>query len=331
MVGQQMVRRLAAHPWFRVEVLTASQRSTGRAYQDAARWHYPGEAYAGLGSHPVVDADPDDLRRRLGPRGIVFSALDRDAAERLERACAGVGLAVVTNAGANRMAPDVPLLIPEVNPQMLGLLPEGGFIVANPNCTAMPVAMTLAPLRSLGWEAATVASWQAVSGAGWPGESAYDMLGNAHPHAGDEEEKLAAEPCRILGEFVDGAWQPHSAGLSARCVRVPVVDGHLVAVHARFRDRPTPDDVMDLWRSWEPGLDLPSAPRPPLRISVGRDRPSARWDADAGDGMAVTTGRVEVCPVLGVKWFALAHNTVRGAAGAALLNAELLVARGLVP
>jgi aspartate-semialdehyde dehydrogenase len=320
MVGQHVIARLSAHPWFELGSLAASSRSAGRSFGEAARWLLPGDPPDGVLERRVVAATPEDV-----PDRIVISALDRGPAAEIEPRFAEAGRWVLTNASAYRLHGEVPLVVPEVNADHVeALRGRSGGIVANPNCTATPVVMALAALAPWGIEAVTVASWQAVSGAGYPGDSAYDLIGNARPHPGDEEEKLAAEPRKMLGS-VD-RWADFA--LSARCVRVPVVDGHLVAVHVRTQRRIAPDEAIAAFRSL-PAVDLPSAPIPPLRVAAERDRPSARWDAGAGDGMAVTIGRVEPCPVLGLKFFALAHNAVRGAAGAALLNAELLVTRGI--
>jgi aspartate-semialdehyde dehydrogenase len=330
MVGQRMVSLLARHPWFRVAALAASERSAGRRYDEACTWRLPGTPFAGLGAMPVLPCDPAVLAREA-PGGIALSALDTGPARELERSFVAAGFHVVSNASAHRMDADVPLLVPEVNADHLALL-EGhatGGLVTNPNCTAMPLVLTLAPLlRAVGVEAVTLASYQAVSGAGYPGESAWDVLDNVHPHAGNEEEKLEIEPRKILGTLREGRVVEADLEISARCVRVPVTDGHLVAVHVRPRHAISPADVIELLTRWSPGPALPSTPRPVLVHREGRDRPQPRLDRDEGGGMAVTFGRVERCRVMGLKWFALAHNTVRGAAGAAIQNAELLVTSG---
>ncbi len=321
MVGQHLVARLAQHPWFEVGALAASVRSEGKSYREAARWLLPGRPWAGLGDMRVVACDPG----AVGDCPLVLSALDCDTARLVEPVFRDAGRWVVTNASAFRLDPTVPLVVPEVNADHLEVLRgKRGGIVANPNCTATPVVMSLAPLRSFGIEAVMVASWQAVSGAGYPGVSAFDILGNAVPHAGDEEEKLALEPAKILGT----ATTPAAFATSARCVRVPVVDGHLVAVFLRTNRPLTPLHAVAAFRDFRPGLELPSAMACPLVVVEGRDRPNARWDAGTADGMAVTVGRVELCPVMGLKWFALVNNVGRGAAGATILNAELLVKRG---
>ncbi len=332
MVGQRLVSLLAEHPWFEVAALTASERSAGKPYGEACQWRLPGEPWAGLGAMPVLSSDPATVLAATGRPCIALSALDTAPAREQELAFAEAGFSVVSNASAYRMDPRVPLVIPEVNADHLALLdsqPWQGALVTNPNCTAMPVVMTLAPLhRAFGVEAVTVASYQAVSGAGYPGESAFDMADNVHPHPGNEEEKLTQEPQRILGMLDQGTVTPAGFAVSARCVRVPISDGHLVAMHVRTGTPCTPDDATAVLEAFDPGLELPSAPHPVLVHRPFRDRPQPRLDRDNGAGMAATFGRVEECPVMGLKLYALAHNTLRGAAGAALLNAELLRATG---
>ena len=325
MVGQRMLQLLESHPWFSVVFLGASERSAGRAYADASPWRLNGVVPEATKDMVVQRCDPS-----IVPEGvrIVLSALDGRVAGEVEGAFRDAGFLVVTNASAWRMDPTVPLVIPEVNPEHLDLIdtqPGTGAIIANPNCCSIPLAMALAPLhRKFGVEAVTVSTWQAVSGAGYPGESAWDMVGSVHPHPGDEEEKLATEPLKILGAAKSHAAFP----ISARCVRVPVADGHLLGIHVRLQNAPELNDVVAAlahWRGWGPSL--PSCPVPPLRLTTRRDRPASRFDVDAGGGMTVTIGRVEACPVMGFKLYALAHNTIRGAAGAAIANAELLIAQ----
>ncbi|MCB9681504.1 MAG: aspartate-semialdehyde dehydrogenase [Alphaproteobacteria bacterium] len=327
MVGQRLITLLRSHPWFEVGLLAASERSAGKRYDAACAWHLPGEPFAGVGDRLVHACDPDTLTAAAGSPGLAISALDTGAALEHERAFARAGWGVISNASAHRMDADVPLIVPEINADHLELVGRQGTpggVVTNPNCTSMPVVLALKPLQdAFGLEAVTVASYQAVSGAGYPGESAWDMIGNVRPHPGNEEIKLAEEPQKILGTLGPDGIVPADFALSARCVRVPVADGHLVAVHVRTRDAVSPDDALACMTAWQPDLGLPSAPRPLLVHRTERDRPSPRFDADTGQGMAVSLGRVEACPVMGLKFFALAHNTVRGAAGAALLNAEL--------
>lgn len=313
MVGQRFVQLLQQHPDFRIVELAASDRSAGRPYGDAAAWRLEGD-------NPLADlvvrpCDPDVVRAPL-----VFSALDSAAAKQIEPAFRDAGRWVLSNASAYRMAPGVPLVIPEVNPHHL----DGrSRLVTNPNCTHQAATLALAPLhRRFGVEAVILDSYQAVSGAGYPGESAWDILGTVHPHAGDEEQKVAEEPKKIL--------DAPEMRISARCVRVPVADGHLVAVHCRLRGNPSLPEVIEAWHGFTPPISTRSTPRPLLRLLPGRDRPSPRLDAGAGGGMAVSLGRVETCEVLGLKFFALAHNAIRGAAGGAIANAELLLAKGLL-
>lgn len=327
MVGQRFAQLLHRHPWFEVVEVAASDRSTGRPYGEAATWRLPGANP--LADRVIVAANPDAVRAP-----IVFSALDKAIARELEPAFAAAGRIVVSNASAFRMTPGVPLIIPEVNPGHLDWVREArragaGFILTNPNCTCIPMTIALAPLhRAFGVEAVTCASYQAVSGAGYPGESAFDMLGNVHPHPGDEEQKVAEEPRKMLA-VGPGAARGELAPfpISARCVRVPVVDGHLVAVNVRLRERPSIDEVKAILAAFRGPVALPSLPDPPIVLTEQRDRPTPRADADTGGGMTVTVGRVEPCEVMGLKFFALAHNVIRGAAGAAIANAELVVER----
>jgi aspartate-semialdehyde dehydrogenase len=331
MVGQRLVERLVDHPWFEPTALAASERSAGRPYGEACAWRLPGALHAGLGGREVLPCDP-----AAAPPGVrvVLSALDSSVAGEIEASFRAAGFAVVSNASNFRQDPEVPLVIPEVNPEHLSLVEgqrrrHGGYIVTNPNCCSIPLAMALAPLhRAWGVQALVASTWQAVSGAGYPGESAWDMVGNVHPHPGNEEAKLAVEPQKILGS----ARTPADFVLSARCVRVPTADGHLISAQVRLAGDPPPEAVTEAmagWRSPVPGL--PSSPNPLLHLHTLRDRPSPRFDADNGGGMAVTVGRIEACAVMGVKFYCLAHNTVRGAAGAAIANLELLRLRGLLP
>ena len=328
MVGQRALTLFKDHPWFSIHGLAASERSAGKTYGNACDWHLPGPAHAGFGDRVVHSCDPANF----GTPGIALSALDAKAARPIEKAFADAGWHVVSNASAYRMDADVPLVIPEINPDHLALLDRQGFaggsVLTNSNCTSMPVALGLAPLlETVGVEAVCAASYQAVSGAGYPGESAWDMVGNVRPHPGNEEEKMALEPKKILGKLGPDGIEFADFAMSARCVRVPVADGHLVALQVKTRDSITPADAVELLSNWRGAAPaLPSGPHPILVHRTERDRPSPRFDAMAGNGMAVSFGRVERCPVMGLKLYVLAHNTIRGAAGAAVLNAELLVA-----
>lgn len=317
MVGQRFIQLLHGHPDFRIVALAASERSAGRRYGDVSPWRLAGENP--LADLPVLPCDPAVVKAR-----IVFSALDTEPAKTIEPAFVEAGAAVLSNASAFRMTPGVPLLMPEVNPRHAEWVRgRRGFLVTNPNCTHQAMTLALAPLhRTFGVEAVTVASYQAVSGAGYPGESAWDMLGNVHPHAGNEEERVATEPKKIL--------DAPDLRISARCVRVPVADGHLVAVSVKLRGDPGLDAIRAAWADFRAPVPTRSTPSPILRFVAGRDRPQPKLDADAGGGMAVTIGRIEPCEVFTVKFFALAHNAIRGAAGGAIANAELLVATGIV-
>ncbi|MFT6817530.1 MAG: aspartate-semialdehyde dehydrogenase [Myxococcota bacterium] len=331
MVGQRMAQLLRGHPSLRVVALAASERSAGKRYADACRWHLPGERYAGLGDVRVIPCEADAVFSAVGAGAIALSALPSGAARAIERPLAARGVHVVSNASAHRMDRDVPLIIPEVNADHLALCdvqPESGMLLTNPNCTSMPAVIALAPImRHAGLEAVCLSSYQAVSGAGYPGESAWDMIGNVHPHGGDEEEKVAEEPVKILGSLHGDHVKNAEFAISARCVRVAVADGHLVALQFKTRDSLSPADCAELLRTFDPGLKLAGVPRPLIHVAGERDRPSPKFDAHAGNGMAVTVGRIEACPVMGLKLFALCHNTVRGAAGAAILNAELVLSR----
>ena len=328
MVGQRIIAMLDGHPTLRLAGVAASARSAGKPYAEATTWRLGGHMPAEVAAMPVLPCAPAAL-----PPGVrvVLSALDSGPAAELEAQFRNAGFAVITNASPARGDPRVPLVIPEVNPDHLTLLDgQGpGYIVANPNCCAVPLALALAPLHARwGVEAVMVATWQAVSGAGYPGESAWDMVGNVHPHAGDEEAKLAIEPQKILG----APGRPADFVVSARCVRVPVADGHLLSLSVRLRGAPSLADISEALATYTGSAPaLPSSPRPLIALHTARDRPSPRFDAMAGGGMAISVGRIERCAIMGFKMYALGHNTIRGAAGAALANAELLQALGRLP
>jgi aspartate-semialdehyde dehydrogenase len=329
MVGQRIVQRLACHPQLRVVAIAASERSVGRPYREACTWRLPGTPFGEVGDLPVLPCDPSAMPSQAR---VALSALDRGPALGIEATYRDAGWAVVSNASAWREDPLVPLVIPEVNAHHLRLTvqqPGPGYIVTNPNCCAIPLALTLAPLHQRwGVEAVVTSTWQAVSGAGYPGESAWDMIGNVHPHNAREEAKLQSEPLKILG----GVGAPASFPISARCVRVASADGHLLAAQIRLTGDPSPEEVTRALREWEPPIpSIPSSPRPLFHFAQYRDRPSPRFDADNGDGMAITVGNIERCPVMGIKLFTLAHNTIRGAAGAAIANVELIKALELLP
>ncbi len=333
-VGQRFVRRLAQHPWFEIAHLAASARSAGKRYAEACEWRLEGEPYADLAEHIMVGAEP---MQAFAP--VVFSALDTDIARELEPAFARAGALVFSNAAAFRMEPDVPLLVPEVNPDHLGLLDMQrtqrgwtGGILTNPNCTTTVLVMALAPLHAaFGVEAVLMTSLQAASGAGYPGVASLDLMGNVIPFIKGEEAKVEVETAKILGRFQDGHVADAAITTSALCHRVPVLEGHTEAVSVRLKGDPSPERVREVLAAWRPEpqrMGLPSAPAMPIRLHEAENRPQVRRDVEMDGGMSVQVGRIRRCPVLGIKFSLLGHNTERGAAGGSVLNAELLRSRG---
>lgn len=335
-VGQRFVRRLKDHPLFEIQHLAASDRNTGKTYEEACAWRLDGLPYGGLGKETLRAAHPGEAMSK-----VVFSALDSGPASQIEPLFAGAGALVFSNASAFRMAPDVPLLVPEANADHIGLIETQrrargwkGGIVCNPNCTATVLVMGLAPLhQAFGIERVFMASMQAISGAGYPGVASLDILGNVIPFIRNEEEKVEEETPKMLGRFAEGAIAPALFAISAMCHRVPVVEGHSEAVSVSLRSSPSPDQVAEVFRTWrgDPRVtSLHSAPEVPIRVYVAEDRPQVRLDVEKDSGMSVHVGRVRPCPLLGVKFALLGHNTERGAAGASVLNAELAHALGYV-
>ena len=331
MVGQQFISRLANHPWFNVSWLAASERSEGKPYAEAAPWRLATPMPESV-RHATVEACVPGR----GPK-VVFSALDAKAADVLEAQFAAAGHVVLSNAKTFRMDPLVPLLIPEVNAEHLTLLAEqrqhkgwSGAIVTNPNCATIVLALALAPMVQFGIRRVLVTTMQAVSGAGYPGVASLDILGNIVPFiGGGEEEKIETETNKILGG--NGGRTPLDAVISAQVNRVPVIDGHSMTVSVELASRPSPETVIDALRGFRglpQDLNLPSAPNPPIVVMTADNRPQPRLDVDLGNGMAVSVGRVRACPVLTHKFVALGHNTIRGAAGASVLNAELMHKQG---
>ncbi len=335
-VGQRFVELLANHPWFELTALTASEASAGKRYRDACRWLLSADMPANVADMVVQDTVPGV------ECDIVFSALPGERAGEVEEAFAAAGYGVFSNASAHRQDVDVPLLIPEVNPDHVALLEvqrarrgwKRGFIVTNPNCTAVMLTMALAPLHAtFGLKAVLVTTMQGLSGAGYPGVPSLDALDNVIPYIGGEEDKVASEPRKMLGKVVDSAVQYADFVISPHCNRVSTREGHMETVSVSLRKKATPEEVIEAWRAWNPlpqQLNLPTAPHPPLIVRNEPDRPQTRLDRDAGGGMAVTIGRVRPCEVLDVKFVLLGHNTIRGAAGASILNAELMMAQGLL-
>ena len=333
MVGQQFIALLADHPWFTVAYLGASERSAGKAFKDAAAWRLPNRLPDDVANRVVETAAPGTAPK------LVFSGLDSCVAGEIEAAFAKAGHIVVSNSRNYRMVDTVPLMIPEVNADHLKLLDAqgaaqgwSGRILTNPNCATVVLAMALAPLRQFGITSTIITTLQAISGAGYPGVPSWDILGNIIPHiGGGEEEKIETETKKILGTLGLGKVQDHPMRLSATTTRVPVRDGHTGSISVGLEQKPTPEAVVDAWRSFRgrpQELDLPSAPKQPIVYLDEANRPQPLLDANRDGGMTVSVGRLRRCPLFDFKFVALGHNTIRGAAGAAILNAELLHAEG---
>ncbi|MEO8130050.1 MAG: aspartate-semialdehyde dehydrogenase [Bryobacteraceae bacterium] len=334
MVGQHFVKFLQNHPWFDLTWVGASDRSAGKKYAEATSWRLDGGMPSKVAGLDVQECKPGDAPK------LMFSATDASVATEIEQAFANAGHVVVSNSRNHRMDPDVPLLIPEINGEHLKLITRQrkerawpGMIVTNPNCSTIVLAMALAPMKQFGIERVVVATMQAISGAGYPGVASMDINANVIPYIGGEEEKMQQETQKILGDFLGSAVEPLPAKVSAHCNRVPVVDGHMVAVSVEFTNRPKLADLRDAVEKFT-GLpqqrSLPSAPSRPLIYMEQQDRPQPRRDAERENGMAVFVGRLRECPVFDFKFLACGHNTVRGAAGAAVLNAELMQSEGLL-
>jgi len=333
-VGQQFIALLAKHPWFKVTWLGASQRSEGKPYRDATAWRLPTPLPEDVAKLTVEQAAPG------GAPKLVFSGLDSSVAGEIEGAFAGAGHLVISNSKNYRMDAAVPLLIPEINGDHLKLLDTQtavrgwkGRIVTNPNCSVIALAMALAPLRQFGLKTVMVTTLQAISGAGYPGVASWDILGNVIPFIDGEEEKFQPETQKILGQFKGGAVEPHPVVVSATTTRVPVHYGHTVSISAKFDQKVTPDaliNAFNCFRGRPQELELPSAPPQPIVYLQERNRPQPALDVNRDGGMAVSVGRLRACPVLDYKFVALGHNTVRGAAGAAILNAELMHREGIL-
>ncbi|HLH20762.1 MAG TPA: aspartate-semialdehyde dehydrogenase [Bryobacteraceae bacterium] len=334
MVGQHFLRFLEGHPWFQVKWLGASDRSAGKRYRDAMAWHLSGaipEAVAGL---QVEECKPGNAPRLL------FSAMDASVATEIERAFAEAGHVVVSNSKNHRMDADVPLLVPEINADHLRLIPAQqrargwkGQIVTNPNCSTVGLTMGLGPLRQFGITKVIVTTMQAISGAGYPGVASMDITGNVVPFISGEEEKMEQETQKILGEFRGDRIEPLPARVSAHCNRVAVIDGHTETVSVEFASKPADADLrraFDEFRGVPQERALPSAPARPVIYMDETNRPQPRKDVERERGMAAFIGRLRPCKVLDYKFVVLSHNTIRGAAGAAVLNAELMHSEGML-
>jgi len=334
MVGQSFVKFLEGHPWFELTWVGASDRSAGKKYSTATAWRLEGsmpETVAGLTvSECVPTTDAPQL---------VFSAMDASVATEIERAFAEAGHLVVSNSKNHRMESDVPLLVPEINPGHLKLFDAQkqrgwkGAIATNPNCSTVALTMGLAPLVPFGIEKIIATTMQAISGAGYPGVPSLDILGNVIPFIGGEEAKMEIETQKILGTLAGDHIDPLPAKMSAHCNRVPVVDGHTVTVSVALREKVSLKDLLHAYETFTAlpeQRNLPSAPKKPILYMHEENRPQPRRDALRENGMCVTVGRLRHCPVLDYKFVCLGHNTIRGAAGAAILNAELMYSEGLL-
>jgi aspartate-semialdehyde dehydrogenase len=336
MVGQRFIQLLENHPWFEVAWIAASDRSSGKKYGDAAKWRLDTPLPDRIARMTVSPADPE------GAPKTIFAALDADIARDLEPKFAAAGCAVVSNSSAFRMHANVPLVIPEVNADHLHLIEEqpwrkesGGYMVTNPNCSAIGLVVALKPIEErFGIEQIFVTTMQAISGAGYPGVPSMDILGNVVPYIKSEEEKMEAETLKLLGRFEGHEVKPLAARMSAHCNRVAVEDGHTESVSIKLGNklgRPaTREDILAAWSEFKPlsGQHLPMAPEQPVEWAPQDDRPQPRLDRNRGRGMGVTAGRLRPCGLLDWKFTVMSHNTIRGAAGAAILNAELLASLG---
>ncbi len=332
-VGQRFIQMLEHHPWFEVAWLAASDRSEGKVYAEAARWRLKTAIPAPVAKMQVSPATPD------GAPKVIFAALDSGIAAELEPRFADAGCAVVSNSSALRMQEDVPLVIPEVNAGHIKLIDiqgwrkkSGGYVVTNPNCSAIGLVLALAPIHQrFGLETVMAVTMQAISGAGYPGVASLDILGNVIPFIKNEEEKMEEETKKLLGEVNGSKVIPGAFAMSAQCNRVAVEDGHTESISIRLTKKAKPEEIIESWKAYraEPQeLKLPSAPERPVVYLEANDRPQPRFDIDMGAGMTTVVGRLRPCSVLDWKFTVLSHNTIRGAAGAALLNAELLKAKG---
>jgi aspartate-semialdehyde dehydrogenase len=332
-VGQRFIQMLENHPWFEVAWLAASDRSEGKPYAEAVRWRLKTAIPATVSTMKVSPATPENAPK------IIFAALDASIAAELEPRFADTGCAVVSNSSALRMKPDVPLVIPEVNGGHIKLIDtqdwrkkSGGYVVTNPNCSAIGLVLALAPLyQRFGLETVMAVTMQAVSGAGYPGVASLDILGNVIPYIRNEEEKMEEETLKLLGQLNGTKVVPATFAMSAQCNRVAVEDGHTESISVRLKTKAKPEEIIRAWseyRSEPQELKLPSAPEHPVMYLEGSDRPQPRFDVDLGAGMTSAVGRLRPCGVLDWKFTVLSHNTIRGAAGAAVLNAELLKAKG---
>jgi aspartate-semialdehyde dehydrogenase len=339
MVGQRYIQLLENHPWFEVVWLAASDRSSGKTYGEAAKWRLDSPLPERIANMTVAPAEPEAAAGANQPAPkIIFASIDAAIARELEPKFAAAGHAVISNSSAFRMAPNVPLVLPEVNASHLRLIEEqswrkesGGYIVTNSNCTVMGPVLALKPIQDrFGIEQIFATSMQAVSGAGYPGVASMDILDNVVPYIANEEEKMEEELLKLLGTLDAHTVTPLAARISATCNRVSVVDGHTVCLSIKLAKPATREEIIAAWAAFRPlaGQGLPTAPDQPVQWTPQPDRPQPRLDRNRGNGMAVTVGRLRPCGLLDWKFTLLSHNTIRGAAGATILNAELLASQG---
>jgi len=336
MVGQRYIQLLEDHPWFEITWLAASDRSSGKRYGEAVKWRLDTALPERIAKLTVSPAEPDGAPR------IIFASVDAGIARELEPKFAAAGCAVISNSSAFRMAANVPLVLPEVNAGHLAMIEEqpwrkeaGGYIVTNSNCSAMGLVLALKPIEErFGLEQIFVTTMQAVSGAGYPGVASMDILDNVVPYIGGEEEKMETETLKLLGKLEGSAVAPLAAKMTAHCNRVPVLDGHTECVSIKLGNKlgraVTREEILAAWAEFRPlaGRGLPFAPEQPIEWNGQNDRPQPRLDRNRGKGMTVTVGRLRPCNLLDWKFVLLSHNTVRGAAGATILNAEMLASLG---
>lgn len=335
MVGQRFVELLQNHPWFELAELAASEKSANKSYEEVmeGRWKVSSDIPRKARKIVVKECKPNlDCK-------IVFSALDSSVAGLIEEEFAKSGYIVSSNSKNHRMDEDVPLLIPEVNAEHLSIVKQqkkrfgGGFIVTNPNCSAIGLVIALKPLQdAFGLKKVFVTTMQALSGAGYPGVASLDILDNVVPYIGEEEEKMQTESLKLLGKVENNKFKFADLKITAQCNRVNVKDGHLEAVNVELGRKAEIEDVKKTFLNFNPlkGMILPSAPNPPIIVREEINRPQPKYDRDAGNGMAVSVGRIRKCNILDYKFLVLSHNTIRGAAGAAILNAELMKAKGII-
>lgn len=340
-VGQRLIHMLRNHPYFEVTAVAASDRSEGKRFADVCKWKLPFEMPETVKDMVLYPSKVEADKPRIDC-DIIIASLPGDIALESEGSFAAAGIPVISNSSAFRMHADVPLIVPEINPDHLDIIPyqrkkrgfTTGYIVTNPNCTTIGLVMALAPLqKAFGLEAVMMTSMQAISGAGYPGVASMDILDNVIPHIGGEEEKVEEEPQKILGKGSKTKLTPAPFLVSAQCNRVAVHDGHLESVRIKLKKKATVEKVIEALESFKglpQELELPTAPVHPIIVRSEKDRPQPRLDRDAENGMATVVGRISKDTIFDFKFTLISHNTIRGAAGAALLNAELLVAKGLL-